>query len=132
MEKNYAYLIDRVKAAIVDGIIIIGAMYGISEIFALFENVPNYFRVIAAISLFILYDPFFTTKYGGTIGHSYSGICVRKENDMSQNIAFPNAVLRFLFKASLGWLSLLTVSTNEKKRAIHDLVANSVVVKNDD
>ncbi len=129
MKKKYAILPDRVKAAVIDGIVIIAAMYIISEILNLFENVPNFVRIIAAIILFILYDPFFTSKYGGTIGHSYSNISVKNDSDVSKNISFPIAILRFVLKASLGWLSLLTVTSNNKKKAIHDLAVNSVVLE---
>jgi len=37
-------------------------------------------------------------------------------------------LVRFLAKVGLGWLSLLTVTGNEKKMAIHDYLAQSVVL----
>lgn len=129
MEENYAILPDRVKAAVIDGIILIAAMYATSEILNLFEKVPNYVRIVAAVFLFVLYDPIFTSQFGGTIGHSYSKINVKKDSDRTTNISLPAAVLRFILKASLGWLSLLTVTGNEKKKAIHDLAVNSVVLE---
>lgn len=129
MKENYAILPDRVKATVIDGIVLIAAMYATSEILDLFENVPTYVRIVAAIFIFILYDPILTSKYGGTIGHSYSKINVKKDSDRATNISFPAALLRFVLKASLGWLSLLTVTGNEKKKAIHDLAVNSVVLE---
>ena len=126
---KYAVLPDRIKAAFIDGIIIIAAMYAISEIFNLIENVPNSIRIIAMF-IVVLYDPFFISKYGGTIGHSYSGISVKKENDTTKNISFPISLIRFILKFLLGWISLLTVTGNKKKKAIHDFIANSVVVEN--
>lgn len=129
MEKNYAILPDRIKAAVIDGIVLIAAMYAVSEILALFDGVPNFVRIMVAIVLFVLYDPIFTSKYGGTIGHSYSKITVKSDSDSKANISFPIAVIRFVLKATLGWLSLITVTGNEKKKALHDLVANSVVLE---
>ncbi len=129
MERNYAILPDRIKAVFIDAIVIVAGMYAISEIFGLFESVPNIVRIIAAVFIFILYDPFFTSKYGGTIGHSYSKICVKRDSDTTKNISFPIAIVRFLLKTSLGWLSLLTVTSSDKKKAIHDLIANSVVLE---
>ena len=129
MNEKYAILPDRIKAAIIDAIII-AAMYAVSELFNLFDIVPNVVRIVTALFLFILYDPLFTSQYGGTIGHSYSGISVKKDNDTTKNISFPFAFIRFILKAFLGWLSLLTVTGNEKKKAIHDFVANSVVLEN--
>ena len=128
MKNEYAILPDRIKAAVIDGILLIAAMYAASEILNIFENVPNYIRISIAISLFILYDPFFTSQYGGTIGHSFSKITVRKDIDRENYIGFPSALLRFILKISLGWISLLTVTGNQKKKAIHDFVVNSVVV----
>ncbi len=129
MEENYAILPDRIKAAIIDGIVLIAAIYAISEILNIFENVPGFIRIFAAIIVFLLYDPFFTSKYGGTIGHSYSKISVKKDSDTKKNISFSNALLRFILKASLGWLSLLTVTGNDRKKAIHDMAARSVVLE---
>lgn len=128
MEKQYAQLLSRVKAAVVDGVLLIAAMYAITEILALFEHVPQYVRIIAFVFIFFLYDPIFISLFGGTIGHSFSGIAVKREHDPEKNILFPVALLRFIFKSTLGWLSLLTVTGNAKKKAIHDYVAQSVVV----
>jgi len=132
MQKKYARLPDRVKAAVIDSIVIVAAMYLTSEIFALFEHVPNSIRISAAILLSILYDPIFTSSFGGTIGHSKSKIEVKRESDTTKNISFPLALIRFLLKATLGWLSLLTVTGNEKRKAIHDLAVNSVVLETEE
>ncbi|WP_299800596.1 RDD family protein [uncultured Maribacter sp.] len=129
MNKNYAFLPERIKAAVIDGILLIVAMYAVSEILSLFENVPNYVRISIAVLLFLLYDPIFTSQFGGTIGHSYSKIMVKKDAITEQNINLVPALFRFLIKFSLGWVSLLTVTGNQKKKALHDLVVNSVVLR---
>lgn len=131
MENQYAILPQRVKAAVIDSIVLIAAIYFISEIFVLFEEVPQYIRIGAFVLVFIVYDPFFTSTYGGTIGHSYSRISVKQENDIAKNISFFAALIRFILKATLGWISLLTISTNEKKKAIHDFAVSSVVLEID-
>lgn len=128
MKNEYAILPDRIKAAVIDAILLIAAMYAASEILNLFDNVPNFVRISIAAILFILYDPFFTSRFGGTIGHSYSNITVKKDLDRNRNIGFPAALLRFVLKATLGWISLLTVTGNEKRKAIHDFAVNSVVL----
>lgn len=129
MEKTYAILQYRIKAAVIDGVIMIAFMYGISELFGLFEQVHNVARAVAAIFIFLLYDPLFTSIYGGTIGHSFSKIEVKREEDTTKNISFPSAIARFLCKVLLGWISLVTVTGNEKKQAIHDLLVKSVVLE---
>ena len=132
METEYARLFDRVKAAVMDSIVIIAAMYAITEIFTLFENIPDYARIIAAVFIFVLYEPIFVNRFGGTIGHSFNNISVKKDRNIDENISFPIALIRFLIKVLLGWISLLTITANKKGKAIHDFVANSVVIENGD
>ena len=48
---------------------------------------------------------------------------------MTKNISFPFALVRYLLKMFLGWISLLTITANDKKKAIHDFVAKSVVIE---
>ena len=124
----YANLPDRVKAAFIDSIILVVLMYTSSEIFGLFESVPNALRIGVSIFIFILYAPIFTSVFGGTLGHSYIDITVKKQENPAQNISFLAALFRFIFKASLGWISLLTTTGNSEKKAIHDFVAKSIVI----
>ncbi|WP_299437218.1 RDD family protein [uncultured Aquimarina sp.] len=125
---GYPGLFDRVKAVIVDSIVLIIFMIIITDIFSTFENVHDNARIIAFLFIFLLYDPICTSIFGGTIGHILIGIRVRRENNRKKNILFPVALLRYLVKASLGWISLLSVMSNEKRQAIHDSMVKSVVV----
>lgn len=129
MNHTFAILPDRIKAAIIDSIVLIGAMYLISELFTIFDHVPSIVRGIVAAVLFLGYEPFFTSRYGATIGHSFSNIKVIKDQEDSTHITFITALGRFVVKVLLGWLSLLTVTSNEKKKAIHDFIANSIVIE---
>jgi len=127
-EENYPGILDRVKAIFIDGIVIIVYMFIVSYIFSLFENVPDNARIIAFVFIFFLYDPLFTSLLGGTIGHMIIGIRVKRELNEQKNIKFPSAILRYIVKASLGWISLLTITANKKGKAIHDMLVGSVVV----
>lgn len=129
--KNYPGVSDRVKAVVTDSIILIFFMFVISYVFGEFEHVPENARIIAFLFIFVLYDPLFTSIFGGTIGHMMFGLRVKREKDQSKNIIFPFAIARFIVKASLGWISLLTVSGNEMHKAIHDYMVGSVVVYQD-
>ena len=132
MEPTYANLPSRFKAAFIDSVILIGMMYLASEVFSLFDSIPNYFRFTVAVFIFLLYDPIFVSAFGGTIGHSYIGISVKRDGDSEKNIIFPLAIIRFIVKVFLGWISLLTTTSNEKKKAIHDYIAKSVVIEKAD
>jgi uncharacterized RDD family membrane protein YckC len=127
-EDNYPGVFDRIKAIMTDGIVVVVYMFVASYIFSLFESVPDNARIIAFVFIFLLYDPIFTSLFGGTIGHMMLVIRVKRESDEQKNILFHKAILRYLVKVLLGWVSLLTVSGNKKRKAIHDFLVGSVVV----
>lgn len=124
----YPDLIERIKAVFVDMLVLIFLMFMFSTVFSYFEYVPNEVRMGAFVFIFLLYDPIFTSLLGGTIGHMIIGIRVKKGTNQEQNLNFFAALLRFLCKSALGWISLLTVSSHKEKKAIHDSVVNSIVV----
>ena len=128
-EMKYATLFIRVKAAIVDFLVLMGLGLAVSTILSKFENVPDFVRIILFILIFILYDPIFTSTIGATIGHLIMGLRIRRSNDEDRKIIFPIAIVSFILKALLGWVSLLTIAVIKKKKAIHDLVAGSVVLQ---
>ncbi len=128
LEERYPGILDRIKAIAIDGIVIVVFMFTISYFFSLFTSVPDSARIVAFVFIFILYDPLFTSIFGGTIGHMIIGIRVKRESDETKNILFPIAILRFIVKATLGWISLMTVYGNLKRKAIHDYLAGSVIV----
>jgi len=125
---SYPGIFDRIKAILIDGFALIVLILIVGFVFSQYESVPDNARIIAFVSIFFLYDPLFTSILGGTIGHHVVGIRVKRESNEEKNILFPFAVMRYIVKASLGWVSLLTVSGNEKRQAIHDSIVGSVVV----
>jgi uncharacterized RDD family membrane protein YckC len=130
MEENkYAELVDRLKAAITDGLVFVGLMFLVTNIFSTMENVPTSARIIAFIGIFGLYEPLFVSLFGGTIGHYVNGLRVKRDNNLKKNIAFPMAIVRYFIKMILGIISLFTVSSNDESKAIHDTVVHSVVIK---
>jgi uncharacterized RDD family membrane protein YckC len=124
----YPDLIERIKAVFVDMLVLIFLMFMFSTVFSYFEHVPNEVRIGAFVFIFLLYDPIFTSFLGGTIGHMIIGIRVKQSEHKEKNINFFAALLRFLCKSSLGWISLLTVSGHKEKKAMHDSLVGSVVV----
>ncbi|MUU79096.1 RDD family protein [Winogradskyella endarachnes] len=128
MENVYAGLQDRIKAAVADGILLIVIMYSITEILKFFNDVPSLLRMSLFILFFFLYEPLMVSIFGFTAGHYYFDIKVKRENNHDKNISFPLAVLRFILKFFLGWVSLLSVTGTDKKQAIHDKIASSVVL----
>jgi len=125
---KFARVTDRIKAVVTDSIVLIIFVVIVSSIFEEFENVPNTARIIAFIFIFFLYDPIFTSFFGGTIGHIMLGLRVKREKNQVKNINFPLAIIRFLVKVLLGWVSFLTVSSNTNRKAIHDSLVGSIVL----
>ena len=119
---------SRVKAAVIDSIVLMVMIYLVSTILASFETVPTFVRVLLFIIVFGLYEPLLVSFFGATIGHSFAKIEVKQEAHPTKTLNFFQALLRFIIKYCLGWLSLLTMSSNEKRMAIHDHAVKSIVI----
>ena len=124
---NYPKVLDRVKSNTIDMILIIGCMLLFSEILALFNNVPDWIRAVLIASLFF-YEPL-CIVFGATIGNDKMQIRVRRFSDESKRINILQSIGRYFFKIMFGWLSFATIFTNQKNRAIHDILSGSIVVK---
>ena len=127
MEREYPTVLERIKSTTIDTIIIIACMYIASEILNSFENVPDYVRMILFAGI-LLYEPILTVL-GATIGNEKMEIRVRSSSNHAKKINFFQAVIRFIFKFSLGWLSFITLFFSDKSRTIHDYVSGSIMVR---
>lgn len=127
MEREYPTILERIKSTTIDTIIIIAFMYFASEILNSFENVPDYVRMILFVGI-LLYEPILTVL-GATIGNEKMDIRVRCSKNHSKKINFFQAVIRFIFKFSIGWLSFITFFFSDERRTIHDYVSGSIMVR---
>ncbi len=103
-------------------------MFLVANILDRFENVPDWVRASVFVVLFIAYEPICITL-GATLGNYIKGIRVRKYSDTAKRINIFQAIIRYIVKFLLGWISFLTINTNPKKRAIHDFASESVMIK---
>ncbi len=127
MEEKYPFMLERIQSILIDSVLIVACMIIFSDILSGFKNVPDWLRAILLISLF-LYEPIATT-FGGTIGNNIKGIRVRKDSDDTKQINIFQALIRYLFKLLFGWLSFITIFSSSKKRAIHDILSGTVMIK---
>jgi len=127
MEEKYPFMLERIQSILIDSILIVACMIIFSDILSGFKNVPDWLRAILLISLF-LYEPIATT-FGGTIGNNIKGIRVRKDSDDTKQINIFQALIRYLFKLLFGWFSFITIFSSSKKRAIHDILSGTVMIK---
>ena len=127
-QNEYPLLSDRVQSSFIDGILIIILMFVFASWLDRYENAPDWIRIALFFGLWAVYEPLCTTL-GGTLGNQLKGIRVRRHADTDRNINFFQAFVRYILKISLGWISFLTIHTNAERRAIHDLVAQSVMIR---
>ena len=126
---TYPLLGDRIQSTLIDTILIITLMFVFASILDRCENVPDWVRIALFFGLFGIYEPV-CTSLGCTLGNYIKNIRVRQYNDTRKKINIIQAIFRYLFKIGLGWISFLTIHSNSQRRAIHDLVAGSVMIKN--
>lgn len=127
-QKIYPPLINRVQSLIIDQVFIILCMFLFSFLLQnTNEESTGTLRGILFISLFFIYEPVCMT-FGCTIGNYISGIRVRKFRDEEKKINIFSSYIRFIVKILLGIISFFTVTSNKSKRAIHDMVAGTVVI----
>ncbi|WP_339607368.1 RDD family protein [uncultured Roseivirga sp.] len=118
----------RIKAAIVDAILILTVMIITAFAIDSIGGVPDWVRIMIMALLFIAYEPMMVATNGGTIGHRILGVEVRKSSDSTQRLSLPIAIVRSILKFVLGIFSVLVSYTREDNRCIHDLICDSVVV----
>ena len=118
-------LLRRYKAVLVDGILmmIVGVV-----IMVLIEDETT-LRVVAILAVIFLYEPL-ATSYAATIGQRVMDLKVCDADNLNRRLPLWRSYVRFLVKLFLGWISLLTIHGTPERRAIHDYVSGSVVVRN--
>ena len=126
----YPRLIKRVRAVLIDSVLlpvsvlvtlILGNALGVSH------SLGKAMLILGPI--FIL-EPALVAFTGGTVGHHLLKIRITR-TDGKRNINIFAAIVRFVVKLLLGWLSFIFVLTTAKHQAVHDLVARSLVVHKD-
>jgi uncharacterized RDD family membrane protein YckC len=128
MQEKYPQLTDRIQSTFIDTILIVILMFISASVLARFNNVPDWVRITLFVALFFIYEPL-CMIFGSTLGNYLKGIRVRKNSDTTKRINVFQAIIRYPVKLFLGWISFLTINANSKKRAIHDFVSGSVMIK---
>lgn len=128
MQEKYPLLSDRVQSSFIDTILVIIMMFVFSSVLDRYEHVPDWVRILLFAGLFIIYEPL-CIALGSTLGNYIKGIRVRRDDNTARRINIFQSLIRYPIKLSLGWLSFLTIHSNTKRRAIHDMVSGSVMIK---
>ena len=128
MEEQYPQLSERIQSAFIDAVLIIILIFAFTNILDNFNNVPDWMRILLFVVVFIGYEPL-SMSLGCTLGNYIKGIRVRKNSDTTKHINIFQAIIRYPVKLLLGWISFLTIHSTPKRRAIHDLVSCTVMIK---
>ena len=127
-QTEYPLLGDRVQSSFIDLILIVILMFVFASVLDRYENVPDWIRIVLFVGLWAVYEPL-CTSLGCTVGNYAKGIRVRQHNGITKRINIFQALLRYILKMGLGWLSFVTIHSNPERRAIHDFAAGSVMIK---
>jgi uncharacterized RDD family membrane protein YckC len=125
---EYPDLSERVQSTFIDLIFIVIMMFCCASVLDRYENAPDWIRIALFFGLWAVYEPL-CTSLGGTIGNLVKGIRVRSNGDVGKKINILQALLRYIIKCLLGWISFITIHGNPQRRAIHDLAAGSVMIR---
>ncbi|WP_257667325.1 RDD family protein [Parapedobacter tibetensis] len=125
--EEYPSLVDRIKSTFIDTVVIIVAMFICSHALDGLPDAAGWMRAVCFVAVFLLYDPL-CTAFGCTVGNYFMKIRVRQNEDHNKRINFSSALIRYIVKALLGWVSFLTIHSNAEKRAVHDMAAGSIMV----
>lgn len=126
----YPRLIRRVRATLIDSVLVPLAAFGILILGDALGVSHAYGKLALIIVPIFVLEPGLVALTGGTVGHHLMKIRIATL-DGQRHINIFAATLRFLVKLLLGWLSLILVFTTKKHQAVHDLLARSVVVLKD-
>ncbi|ACU62596.1 RDD family protein [Chitinophaga pinensis] len=124
---TYPTLVKRVQSIFIDTVFIVGLTFAFSAILSSFDSVPDWLRMSVFILIWVIYEPLCVT-FGCTLGNYVLGLRVRDNNNIGEGINILRAALRYALKVTLGWISFVTIHSNSKRRAIHDLAAGSVMI----
>ena len=125
---EFPSLVRRIQALTIDAVVLLTVFILTAQLVDILENTPAWIRALVFIFMFYIYEPLLIS-YKCTLGQYFMGIRVRSIKNPANRISLGRAYLRFLLKALLGWLSFITISFNPRKRAIHDFVGASIVVR---
>lgn len=124
---KYPSLVVRYQAMFADVMVIIGLMLFAGYVLKYLDHPPDWLRMALFFGIVGVYEPL-CISFGATVGHLIMKTRVRQYGEETKRINIFMALIRYVFKLLLGVISFLTLSSNEQRRAIHDMASGSVVV----
>lgn len=88
------------------------------------DNLP---LKLAAIFAAMSYEPLVMAANRRTLGQLVTGIKVQQLS-LNERLPLLNSFARFWIRMLLGWTTYITIHSNDERRALHDIVTDSVSV----
>ncbi|PQJ10709.1 hypothetical protein CJD36_012105 [Flavipsychrobacter stenotrophus] len=123
---NFPSLLRRCQANFIDRIITYAIMAVLLYLASEVDN-DNWPLKISAILMALSYEPLMVSFLCRTIGQRITGITVVSLT-VDQKISLLNSFTRFGLGMILGWISFLAIHSNNERRALNDLVTDTVLV----
>src|SRR6185503_14358214 len=131
METVYPSLSRRVQSLFIDALLMIALMmlsgWVLDKINPKQEEGDEWIRAALFIGIWAVYEPVAMT-FGSTLGNYLMKIRIRKHSNTHKKINLLQAYVRFVIKFFLGWISFITVTFTQEKRAIHDFASGTIVL----
>jgi uncharacterized RDD family membrane protein YckC len=124
---RYPELNRRYLCSFIDGMIVFTTAMAVG--LALQGERLVVFRVGSILLIILAYEPVLTSKLC-TVGQFAMNLRVRRYESEAEYISLSAAYLRYVVKVMFGFYSFFAMSFNRERRALHDLVAGSIVVEN--
>ena len=128
MKQNWAYprFLRRFQAVTIDGVILAFLFIGLLVFLSEWGVVGRDAFIITIVTV-LLWEPLWVSITGGSVGHHLIGLrVVNKSTGRKLNIIA--SFFRFMVRTSLGLLSLIFIFITRYHQALHDGIAQSVVV----
>ncbi len=126
-EPIYPTIIRRYLSTFIDGMLILGVFILSSYLFSEDTNLDKILRLWTILVMIFIYEPFCTSKLC-TLGQKLIGIRVRTVSKL-ERISLGQAYMRIVVKVFLGFISFFSIIFSKRRRAIHDFVSGTIVVK---
>jgi uncharacterized RDD family membrane protein YckC len=123
-------LLSRLKSTFIDYTVIFLLLLLVSTLLDRFM-INSIFPRLLVFFIVLMYEPFFTSL-GQTLGQKimnlrvYDALKYKNENQLV-NISLPKAMVRYVLKTVLGFVSLFTIHSDSFGQAIHDKAAQSIM-----
>ncbi len=126
----YTRLIKRVRAVLFDGLLmtlLLALLFGLVSLLGIQTRSLKLGIIVLPL---VLFEPCLVAFTGGTVGQHWQKIRVTRRDGQCR-IHLLAAIIRFIAKLLLGWLSFVTIFASRRHQAIHDFLVGSIVTHKD-